>query len=91
MMDIDDIDAVLHVSGTLESHGYSDAAHTPGLIADLFRWADNRAAQLFGPVDLPGKEAAEAPAPKAKRGKATESKDSDDWEATPDPSDEPGF
>jgi hypothetical protein len=85
-MDIDDIDAVLAVSQTLETHGYSDAAHTPGLIADLFRWADGRASQLAaGHSDDKGTTSR----PKAKRGKAkavevpddtTESNDSDDEE-----------
>jgi hypothetical protein len=75
---------VLAVSQTLETHGYSDAAHTPGLIADLFRWADGRANQLAA-----GHSATVADKPKAKRGKAkavevpddtTESNDSDDEE-----------
>lgn len=88
-MDINDIDAVLAVSGTLESHGYSDAAHTPGLLSDLFKWADGRASQLAaGHTDV---VATVVDKPKAKRGKTTESRDSDTFEATPDPSDEPDF
>lgn len=91
-MDINDIDAVLAVSGTLESHGYSDAAHTPGLIADLFRWADSRASQLAAGNSDSDVMATVVDKPRGKRAKATESKDSD-FEPTPDPSsdDEPDF
>lgn len=94
-MDINDIDAVLNVSGTLEQHGYDDAAHTPGLIADLFRWADSRANQLAaGHTDIAypdkGTDAA-----KPKRGSSKAKPvgvPEDSFEASPDPSaDEPDF
>lgn len=85
--DIDRIEDVLNLSGILSNHGYSDAAHTPSLIADLIDWHEG-----IGSTDAPdpAPTATVADKPKAKRGKATESKDSD-FEPTPDPSDEPDF
>jgi hypothetical protein len=95
-MDINDIDAVLAVSRTLDTHGVPDTVHTPDLIADLFKWADGRASQLaaghfddtYPDKGTTGKSKVPyAPSPKRGRAKAvevpddtTESNDSDDEE-----------
>lgn len=92
-MQLDDIDAVLNVSNILTEHGHLDAAHTPGLIYDLLGWADRRNNQIeAGHGDAVVAPVA-ATASKVKRGKATESDDSEVSRVTPDPSksDEPDF
>lgn len=84
-MDANQIADVLDVSQILSDHGEYDAAHSPGLIADIIKWRDGSSAE---PTEI---VATVEDKPKGKRGKATESDDSDKFEATPDPSDEPDF
>lgn len=81
-MELSNIADVLNLSTILSAHHEGDAAHNPSLISELIQWRDSTAALVLAPVE---------DKPKSKRGKATESKDSDDFEPSPDPSDEPDF
>lgn len=92
-MDVNNIEDVLNLSAILSSNGCEDAAHQPYLIAALIDWADSRST---GEGSVLAPESA-TPAPKAKRGKATETKESvgyapkgEGFTPTPDPS-EPDF
>lgn len=87
------IEDTLNVSGILSAHSYGDAAHSPSLINDLIEWRYSASLSDVGepaPGQLGEAQPSVGALPKAKRGKATESPDSD-FEATPDPSDDPGF
>lgn len=90
-MNVNDIEDVLNVTTILSVNGAADQAHQPYLIAALIDWKNGTGI----PDDLSavnqGGDTTVADKPKAKRGKATESDDSES-RVTPDPSsDEPDF
>lgn len=83
-MDIGQIQDVLDLQAILAASG---SGYSPQLFADLIDWRDNSLGTIEAPVAPPVKST-------AKRGKATESTDSDAkaFEPSPDPTDEdPGF
>ena len=83
MMSFEDVQDVLTVSTILHSHGYEDASQTPSLVAELIEWKQR------AQVDAISAEV--EPVLENKPSKAKRSKASEEFEATPDPSDEPDF
>lgn len=90
-MDTNQIEDVLTVSAILQSHALPDGANSPSLIGALIDWAEQRETKTLDAAAGLNMPVAQVTQAKAKRGKATESDDSDP-RVTPDPStDDPGF
>lgn len=91
-MDVKEIQEVLDLRDVLSTTTIGDHTDDSELLAALLDWKHCDDGKIDVGADQAWQNTTETKAkPKAKRGKATESSDSDTFEPTPDPSDEPDF